>query len=786
MLGSQRLPFKIGQQTILQALLVGCATSCCFAQNLVPNPSFEEYTECPFGINQGEPLQCIPWVKGNGGTTDYLNVCNSPLNAGVPTNYWGYQWPVSGDAYVGLKSRDLDDDREYALAPLNAPLLADSTYLVTFYISTAEEYCYIKTIGALFTIDPPDYEPCNEEDCGFLDYSPQIEVNGEFLDDYENWVRISRCFVAEGGERYITIGNFRNNEETVYDPDCALGGDYIYFAYYYLDSMSVIKLQSSFDQFILDEAMACGSYEIDPGPAENYLWSDGTTNPTLTVTESGTYYITLSNECAFSYGEIDVTIIPDAPPVALPNDTLLCSGESLEISLDPDAGIYEWNDQSSNSDYTITEEGMYIVTLTDDCDMTSDTINVSFLDPPAQFSLGEDTLICDGDAFTISFDPSLGVFEWQDQSDDAFYTIEDDGTYSLTISNMCGEASDEIEVEFVQPIVFNLGPDQMTLCDGEEVEIELDPALGDFLWHDDIEGNSYTITGEGLVSVTVSNACYTETDEMLVSVLYQPEFTLGPDITVCSGQFPITLNLSDVEHAQSWEWTGGSTQSIYLVTGPGTFSVTISNDCFAMSDEIVISVGDVDPVVTLPDDQLLCPGQMFVLDVGGLMGSYQWATSTGSVSDADTFLVTEPGTYYLTVTNVCGSGSDSVTINYVQALSPPDLGADFSLCPGETGVLYANVDDVLYLWTDVSTGSTSGADSLIIIGPGTYALQISDACSTASDTIVIISNANPPDVDLPDTLDLCQGDSIVVEAGITGVQYLWEDGTQLSSVIVNA
>ena len=391
------------------------------AQNLVPNPSFEEYNECPENYNLGEPLECIPWVQGSDGSADFFHICAFPGNAGVPDNFVGSQWPLSGQGYTGVLARsypDYSDCREYIMAPLNTPLVAGEAYLVSFYVSVADVYCPTIPFGALFTVDPPIPQFCYH-----LPYAPQVEANGGFLGNHTDWTLISRCFVADGGERYITLGNFRNYEDSPVDTTCDGNTNK---SYYYIDSVSVVQMPSSFDQFVMEPAEGCGSYTIFPGQAENYFWSDSTTNPTLTVSESGTYYVTLSNECAFSYGEIEVTIIPDAPPVTLPNDTMLCFGESIEIALDPDAGEYVWQDGSSGPDYTIAYEGMYAVTLTDDCDETSDTIVVTFLEPPDDFSLGEDTTLCDGDTITLSFDPGLGEFIWQDGSTGSSYTIDND------------------------------------------------------------------------------------------------------------------------------------------------------------------------------------------------------------------------------------------------------------------------------------------------------------------------------------------------------------------------
>ncbi|HEY3387830.1 MAG TPA: hypothetical protein VGK46_15055, partial [Saprospiraceae bacterium] len=54
-----------------------------YSQNLVPNPSFEEYTECPFTVQDGW-LECLPWQNGNCATTDYYHVCAISPEVGVP------------------------------------------------------------------------------------------------------------------------------------------------------------------------------------------------------------------------------------------------------------------------------------------------------------------------------------------------------------------------------------------------------------------------------------------------------------------------------------------------------------------------------------------------------------------------------------------------------------------------------------------------------------------------------------------------------------------------------
>jgi hypothetical protein len=74
----------------------------------------------------------------------------------------------------------------------------------------------------------------------------------------------------------------------------------------------------------------------------------------------------------------------------------------------------------------------------DGCDVTTDEVTVTVVDPPAPFTLGDDTYLCPGFDITYSFDPSLGDFLWSDGSTSENFSIDVGGTYSLTISNMCG------------------------------------------------------------------------------------------------------------------------------------------------------------------------------------------------------------------------------------------------------------------------------------------------------------------------------------------------------------
>ena len=122
------------------------------AQNLVPNPSFEELDMCPLTGGFGGPTVAPPWVAPTLGTCDIFNECNNPGAVGVPMNFAGSQDALSGVGYAGFYTRVLSNPyREYIQAPLDEPLVAGSWYSVNFFVSLAESNsCAIQNIGAYF------------------------------------------------------------------------------------------------------------------------------------------------------------------------------------------------------------------------------------------------------------------------------------------------------------------------------------------------------------------------------------------------------------------------------------------------------------------------------------------------------------------------------------------------------------------------------------------------------------------------------------------------------------
>lgn len=183
--------------------------------NLVPNPSFEQYSSCP-NVQCGISL-AAGWYSA-GYSPDYYNTCASwPF--GVPTNGVGYQYPASGNAYAGIGTWGFVL-REYLTAELISPLETGEKYFVSFKASRVDRfvYCGHNKIGALFSTISYNLgnDSCNNIP-GLLPHDFAHVYSTQIITDTANWTTISGSFIADSAYQYIIIGNHfdDNNTDTI-------------------------------------------------------------------------------------------------------------------------------------------------------------------------------------------------------------------------------------------------------------------------------------------------------------------------------------------------------------------------------------------------------------------------------------------------------------------------------------------------------------------------------------------------------------------------------------------
>lgn len=208
----------------------------CYSQNLVPNPSFEEYDTCPNSYSQIH--FATGWWSANE-SPDYYNTCAtgvSPLSA-VPRNGFGYQFPASGEAYIGYYNYGASSLREYIGIELINHVQEEKRYSLGFKISRSDSlngglvvsnnFCMWFS-NVLHTISNPKI-PNN-----FAHFTVD-----SFITDTLNWINLSGMFISDSNYRYLYIGNFYDNANTDTFNITSINNNGR--AYYYIDDVFVMK-----------------------------------------------------------------------------------------------------------------------------------------------------------------------------------------------------------------------------------------------------------------------------------------------------------------------------------------------------------------------------------------------------------------------------------------------------------------------------------------------------------------------------------------------------------------
>ena len=470
-----------------------------------------------------------------------------------------------------------------------------------------------------------------------------------------------------------------------------------------------------------NDTTLCGTLTLDAGnPNATYEWQDGSTGQTFDVDASGTYWVQVSVGCCVGSDTI-VVATGELAGSDLGADTLLCEGGEVILQASTGTWTFLWSDGSTDPTLIVTTEGTYWVEATDGPCSARDSIDVTVASTPT-VDLGPDIVSCTGDG--ILLEPAVTDAEeylWSDASTATTLQVDATGTITLEVTNTCGMASDDVEVNIVAPIVLDLGADT-TICDGTTLPLEVDLPDWTLTWSDGTVGNTFGIGAEGTYGLEATNATCTLTDSIVVEVITIPDPYLGTDTVLCNGGplllAPLLVDVNDVL------WSDGSTDQQLLVTNSGTWSITATNVCGSGTDEMQVTL--VQPMaLDLGNDTLLCGTGSLTLDLSTSGASLTW--QDGSVED--TFLVTTPGTFWVEGDLEGCTVRDTIDVEYTQ-LPVLNLGPDTLSCDVPLYILDAGDEGDDAEWSDGSQGRF-----LVAAGSGVYWASISSYCGQVIDSV---------------------------------------------------
>ena len=236
-----------------------------------------------------------------------------------------------------------------------------------------------------------------------------------------------------------------------------------------------------------------------------------------TVTEQGTYWVTVTGACNAVTDSINIDL-PPAISVDLGNDTIVCEGEIVSIDATTSGVDYLWQDGSTDPIYFAALPGAYIVEVSNDCQTGTDTLNVGHLPVPIVY-LGNDTVLCGQHNLTLDAENPGSTYEWFNGTNTQMVSVTTTGTYYVAVTNPDGCVGyDTIDIGFEMPTLVSLGSDT-TIVDGSTLVLDAGPGFT-YEWSTGETAQQITVDSAGTYTVIITdeNGC-TDVDHIQVDVV---------------------------------------------------------------------------------------------------------------------------------------------------------------------------------------------------------------------------------------------------------------------------
>lgn len=386
----------------------------------------------------------------------------------------------------------------------------------------------------------------------------------------------------------------------------------------------------------------------------------------------------------------------------------------------------------------------------------------------------------------IDYEPIDNCVTFEEGEDTAFVhvvplkdgLIEGEETIRLIIENTLGciVRYDTVEFTIIDYVDMStiISPSTF-ICEGQQLDLWVETYNGIPPYNYEWEG--FTVNNDSLTvspdtttwyMVNVMDMCLdTISDSVKITVFQLPDIDIGPDSTIiCEGD---SLLLNAGSGFLSYIWNNGSNDSTLLVTEGGFYYVMVAGPggC-TNADSIFVTESILD--IDIGSDTTICVGDSVVFYAGDGYTSYLWQNG----SNESSFVANQTGTYWVKVTQGGCTDYDSVYLYVDDPAVAMNLGNDTTICHGSTIVLKPAFGIFnSYVW---STGDTTS--TITVSQPGTYTLTVLSGCGEATDQITI-GNWPVPNPGLGPDLNLCFGESALLEATFGFSSYTWQDNSTL-------
>lgn len=511
----------------------------------------------------------------------------------------------------------------------------------------------------------------------------------------------------------------------------------IYDVYFKLTDTLACEADTLLKQFIqifpnptiqLNDTAICFWDSIKIGIAQNfehYQWSAEqvislSQMDSVFIQQKGWYAleVTDSNGCMASD---TMNLWVDSLPFIQLNDTAICFGDSVILSVADKYLVYEWNvDTQNTSTIVLAKQGEYVLRVQDgNLCWGGDTMFLT-MDTIPDINLGGNQKICKGDSVELIVPNNYLMYTWTSNlSNTNRLSIQSEGWYKLQVmdGNFCVN-SDSMFLQVDTLPVISLGVDT-TICFGGSVSRGVSNQYIDYLWQpDDLSGfqNDFSFAGTYQLIVIDGNNCK-DTSAFTLSINPIPILDLGKDTSICM-QDSLVITVSDTFALYNWFPSDLQGNKVVL-DKEGLYSLTVQNQFLcSVKDSILLTVNPL-PIIDLGVDTAICLGDTLSLSLSDAFIDYQWNNTDLQGYSVNVYA---SGKYMVEVkdTNYCAT-KDSINLT-INPLPQIDLGLDTLICWYDSLLLEVADTFNLYTWQGVE----SDIHKAWVDQDGKYTLEVTD------------------------------------------------------------
>lgn len=502
-----------------------------------------------------------------------------------------------------------------------------------------------------------------------------------------------------------------------------------------------------------------------------YQWSTSATTPSINITQSGTYQVTVTdaNGCSAT---TQATVLAETPPTIVGNLQICSTNGLTTISIAGNYSSYEWNTSATTPSITLSQTGNYQVTVTDanGC-KTSQSFSISNY-PTSSVSISGNLNVCPNATTVLTASSNnASAYLWSNNVIQNAITIYNPGTYSVTIDDNfgCKSTASVNVLAQPQPSVSILGKNIICAQNGN-VTLSTDKSFFTYLWSNNATSPQINVTNSGTFSVTVSdvNGCKATNNFSINTKAVTPQ--IAGSASFCPGS--ATLLSVNEPSATSYIWSNGATTATTSINAVGNISVTVTdaNGCKGTTNIDVTQKNSLSPAIS--GKTVICENNLTTFDAGQGFSSYQWSNN----ETTQKITTSKPGNYTVTVND--GNCSGSASINLL--VKPNDikiaLTGDSLICKNATTQIEAQSGFSSYLWSNGNITNT-----ILNISAGLYALTVTDSIGCQATKTVLVKSAPDPKPLITGKDTICLGEMTTFNVQ-NFKNYLWSSGETTANI----